>query len=148
MRMQNLQASAMTAFTRTSHYSDISYQKSASKKLIEASDNTNTFLEIVSELAKQIYHPKYKLAKAGILLHNLTNSNCLQQSIEKWSLRNKSAPLKGKELMATIDSINRRFKVEAITWGIAKKKCKWSMNRNLLSGTSTTNIKEIPTIVI
>ena len=50
--------------------------------------------------------------------------------------------------MRTIDSLNKKFNNNAITWAITKKPQKWSMNKNLLSRASTTDIKRIPTIVI
>ena len=50
--------------------------------------------------------------------------------------------------MKTIDSLNKRFKKEAITWAITKKPQEWAINRNSLSRASTTNIKKIPDILI
>ena len=50
--------------------------------------------------------------------------------------------------MRTIDSLNKRFNNKAVTWAITKKTKNWKMNRNFLSHVSTTDIKEIPTIVI
>ena len=40
MRSQNLQTSAISVFARTSKYSSQNYQRSAYKKLINATDNT------------------------------------------------------------------------------------------------------------
>jgi len=146
MRFQNLQASSITIFTRTSHYSNYSYQKSSYKKLIEPTNNTNIILRVVCELSEKIYHPKYKLAKAGVLMEDLSCCNYSQKSMMK-SL-NIDKLDKERELIKTIDYLNRRFKTETITWGIAKKKKEWEMNKNLLSGTSITNIHKIPTIII
>ena len=50
--------------------------------------------------------------------------------------------------MRTIDSLNKKFNNKAITWAITKNPKGWEMNRNLLSRTSTTDIKQIPIIVI
>ena len=49
--------------------------------------------------------------------------------------------------MRTIDFLNKRFNNSAITWAITKKPQNWSMNKNFLSRSSTTNINQIPTIV-
>ena len=49
--------------------------------------------------------------------------------------------------MRTIDFLNKRFKHDAITWAITKKPQSWSMSKNFLSPSSTTDIKKIPTIV-
>ncbi len=146
MRAQNLKASVVTIFARTSHYSNSNYQKSAYKKLIEATNNTNIILKIVTELSKEIYHPDYKLAKAGVLMQDLSDHNYLQESIINYSSEDKSE--RETKLIQTIDYLNNKFKNEVITWGIAKKKQSWSMNRKLLSGTSITNIERIPTIII
>ncbi len=146
MRAQNLKASVVTIFARTSHYSNSNYQKSAYRKLIEATNNTNIILKIVIELSKEIYHPDYKLAKAGVLMQDLSDYNYFQKSIINYSSEDKSE--RETKLIQTIDYLNNKFKNEVITWGIAKKKQSWSMNRKLLSGTSITNIKRIPTIII
>ena len=145
MRSQNLQTSTISVFTRTSKYSSQNYQRSAYKKLINATNNTNTILKIVVALSKEIYNPEYKLSKAGVLMQDLTNYDYLQQSIINYKFQKDIQT--SENLMKTIDSLNKRFNNKAITWAIAKKPREWTMNRNLLSRTSTTNIKQIPTIV-
>ena len=146
MRIQNLQTSTIIVFTRTSLYSNDNYQKSAYKNLVEPTNKTTLILKIVLELAKEIYSPEYKLAKAGVLMQNLTSYNYLQKSINN-SLYEETS-LKEDKLIRTIDSLNSKFDNKAITWGITKRKQNWRMNKNLLSGTSTTNIDEIPIIII
>ena len=146
MRIQNLQTSSITIFTRTSHYSTSHYQKSAHKRLDEATNNTNIILKIVLELSKQIYNPKYKLAKAGVLMHDLTNCNYSQKHILNNYSENELS--KGIKLIKTIDSINKKFKSEKLTWGLMKRESRWKMNRKLLSGTSITNIEKIPLIIV
>jgi len=145
MRSQNLQSSIITVFARTSHYSKNTYQKSAYKKLINATNNTNAILKIVVNLTKEIYNPEYKFSKAGVLMQDLTNSKYLQQSIVNY--RSQEELTKSLHLMQTIDSLNKRFKNEAITWAITKKKQPWVMNKNSLSQTSTTDIQNIPNTI-
>ena len=145
MRIQNLNTSTISVFVRTSKYSSQNYQRSACKKLINATNDTNTILKIVTELSKEIYSPEYKLSKAGVLMQDLTNCEYLQQSIMNY--KSKEVIKKSENLMRTIDSLNKRFNNKAITWAITKKSNKWSMNRNLLSRVSTTDINQIPTIV-
>ena len=146
MRMQNLQTSAISVFVRTSKYSSQNYQKSAYRKLINPTDDTNTILKIVVALSKEIYSPHYNFSKAGVLMHNLINRKYLQQSIIDY--KSQQEIKKSENLMRTIDSLNKRFNNKAITWAITKKPKAWSINRNLLSPTSTTDIKQIPTIVV
>ena len=146
MRIQNLQTSTIIVFTRTSHYSNYNYQKSAYKNLIEPTNKTNIILKIVLELAKEIYNPEYKLAKAGVIMQKLTTYDYLQKSINTSFSEEKL--LKEDNLIRTIDALNEKFDNKAITWCITKRKQNWRMNKNLLSGTSTTNLKGIPTIII
>ena len=146
MRSQNLKSSTISVFARTSHYSNDAYQKSAYKKLINATDNTNTILKIIAALSKEIYNPEYKLSKAGVLMQDLTSCQYLQQSIINYE--SEEDIIKSINLMKTIDSLNKKFSNEAITWAITKKPQEWTMKRNRLSPTSTTNIKKIPNIVI
>ena len=146
MRSQSLKSSAITIFVRTSHYSNRPYQKSAYKKLINATDNTSTILKTVLALSKEIYTPEYKLSKAGVLMQDLTNCKYLQQSIINYESQEESK--KSIRLMKTIDSLNKKFNNEVITWAIAKKPQEWAMNRNSLSSGSTTDIRKIPNIMI
>ena len=146
MRSQNLKTSVIRVFARTSKYSNQNYQRSAYKKLINATDDTNSILRIVISLSKEIYNPQYKLSKAGVLMQDLTNRKYLQQSI--MNFKSQQEVKKSESLMRTIDSLNIRFNNKAITWAIVKKTKNWTMNRNLLSRVSTTDIKNIPTIVI
>ena len=145
MRSQNLKSSTITVFTRTSHYSNNAYQKSAHRKLINATDNTSTILKTVIALSKEIYSPEYKLSKAGVLMQDLTNCKYLQKSIINDESQEDSK--KSIRLMKTIDSLNKKFNNKAITWAIAKKPRDWSTNKNSLSLVSTTDIKKIPHII-
>ena len=144
MRSQNLKSSTITVFARTSHYSNHTYQKSAHKRLIIATDNTSTILKTVVALSKEIYSPEYKLSKAGVLMQDLSNCKYLQQSINNYESQEKSK--KSISLMRTIDSLNKKFNNEVITWAITKKPQEWKMNRNSLSPRSTTDIKKIPKV--
>ncbi len=146
MRYENLKTSSITIFTRTSLYSNEIYQKSAHKKLLEATDSTSTILKIILDLAIEIYNPNYKLAKAGVLMQDLSLSDYLQKTIQLYYYDTNS--MKSRNLTNTIDSLNKRFKTEALSWGITLNKKKWEMNRRLLSDTSTTDIRNIPTIII
>ena len=145
MRSQNLQSSCISVFARTSKYSSQSYQRSAHRKLVNATDNTNTILKIVVALSKEIYNPEYKFSKAGILMQDLTNSEYLQQSVINY--KSQKELKKSINLMRTIDLLNKRFDDNAVTWAITKKPQRWAMNKSLLSRVSTTDIKQIPTIV-
>ena len=49
--------------------------------------------------------------------------------------------------MRTVDLLNKRFKNNAITWAITKTPKSWTMNKNFLSRSSTTDIDHLPTIV-
>ena len=78
-------------------------------------------------------------------MQELTNSKYLQQSVSNYKLQKEQT--KSTNLMRTIDLLNKRFNKNAITWAIATKPQSWSMNKNFLSRSSTTDIKKIPTIV-
>ena len=109
-------------------------------------DNTSIILKTVLALSKEIYTPEYKLSKAGVLMQDLTNCKYLQQSIINYKSQKDSK--KSISLMRTIDSLNKKFNNEAITWAIAKKPQGWAKKRNSLSPVSTTDIKKIPTIIM
>jgi len=60
MRSQNLQSSDIRVFARNSKYSNQNYQRSAHRKLTNATNDTNSILKIVVELSKEIYNSEYK----------------------------------------------------------------------------------------
>ena len=78
-------------------------------------------------------------------MQDLTNSEYLQQSVINY--KSQKDLKKSKNLMRTIDLLNKRFNNNAITWAITKKPQSWTMNKNFLSSSSTTDIEQIPTIV-
>ena len=78
-------------------------------------------------------------------MQELTNSEYLQQSIINY--KSQKDLKKSANLMRTIDLLNKKFNNNAITWAIIKKPQNWTMNKNFLSRSSTTDIKQIPTIV-
>ena len=145
MRSQNLQSSTIGVFAKTSKYSSRNYQRSTHRKLTNATDDTNSILKIVVKLSKEIYNPEYKFSKAGVLMQDLTNNEYLQQSVINY--KSQKDLKKTTTLMRTIDSLNKKFNNNAITWAITKKRQSWSMNKNFLSRSSTTDIRRIPTIV-
>ena len=134
MRSQNLQSSGIRVFVRTSKYSTQKYQRSAYRKLTNATDDTNNILKIVVELSKEIYNPEYKFSKAGILMQDLTTSEYLQQSVINYESQKNLK--KSTNLMRTIDLLNKRFNNNAITWAITKNPQSWTMNKNCLLYTS------------
>ena len=146
MRSQNLQSSNIRVFARTSKYSSQNYQRSAHRKLTNATDDTNNILKIVVELSKEIYNPEYKFSKAGVLMQDLTNSEYLQQSVINY--KSQKDLKKSTNLMRTIDLLNKRFNNNAITWAITKTPKSWMMNKNFLTRSSTTDIEQIPTTIV
>jgi len=78
-------------------------------------------------------------------MQDLTNSEYLQQSVINY--KSQKDLKKSANLMRTIDLLNKRFNNNAITWAITKKPKSWTMNKNFLSRSSTTDIKQIPIIV-
>ena len=79
-------------------------------------------------------------------MQDLTNCQYIQQSLITY--KSQEDMKKSENLMRTIDSLNKKYNKEAITWAITKKTKEWKINKNLLSRTSTTDIRKIPTIVI
>ncbi len=78
-------------------------------------------------------------------MQDLSNSDYLQQSVINY--KSQKDLKKSTNLMRTIDFLNKRFNHDAITWAITKKPQSWSMSKNFLSPSSTTDINQIPTIV-
>ena len=99
----------------------------------------------IRDRSKEIYNPEYKFSKAGVLMQDLTNSEYLQQSVINY--KSQKDMKNSANLMRTIVLLNKRCNNNAITWAITKTPKSWTMNKNFLSRSSTTDIDQIPTIV-
>ena len=77
-------------------------------------------------------------------MQDLSKNEYLQQSVI--NCKSQKDLKKSAILMRTIDLLNKRFNNNAITWAITKTPKNWTMNKNFLSRSSTTNIDQIPTL--
>ena len=86
---------------------------------------------------KTIFKNGVKYKKAGVIVSGLVPNDNFQLNL--FSNENP----KHKPLMASIDSLNKKFKSNKIKLGNQDLKRTWKMRQERLSAKFTTNIKEI-----
>jgi DNA polymerase V len=145
LRRQHQRAGVITVFVRSSPFNGNSlYSNSATVTLPVASNDTAVLLQAALPLVERLFKPHKPLQKAGVLLQNLQSEEILQHHLlmplplEKQ--RRRSA------LMASIDSLNRRYGSGTVQWAAAGLQTPWRMRRSQLSRATTTQVEEIPIV--
>jgi DNA polymerase V len=145
LRRQHQRAGVITVFVRSSPFNGTSlYSNSATVTLPVASNDTAVLLQAALPLVERLFKPHKPLQKAGVLLQNLQSEEILQHHLlmplplEKQ--RRRSA------LMASIDSLNRRYGSGTVQWAAAGLQTPWRMRRSQLSRATTTQVEEIPIV--
>ena len=145
LRRQHQRAGVITVFVRSSPFNGTSlYSNSATVTLPVASNDTAVLLQAALPLVERLFKPHKPLQKAGVLLQNLQSEGILQHHLlmplplEKQ--RRRSA------LMASIDSLNRRYGSGTVQWAAAGLQTPWRLRRSQLSRATTTQVEEIPIV--
>ncbi len=146
LRKQKQFAGAITVFARTSAYSPSFYSQSATKRLNMHSNDTSILLAASLQLTEQVFKSSYLLSKAGVIMRDLLSSDHLQlHLLEKYSCKGDA---QRKQLMLTIDRLNKRYGRNIVTWAACGIRPKWSMRRDYLSPAATTQITQIPVVKV
>lgn len=145
LRIENSVANVLQVFVQTNpfRHEDKQYFASQDLQLRVPSNNTKELLSYAMRGLNNIFQNGFNYHKAGILVTDIVPSRCLQLSIF-----DKSESLQQKELMRTIDSLNRNFGRDIIRFGAQGYSKEWHLNRKFLSKSFTTNPKEFLTIKI
>ncbi|MDD2762317.1 MAG: DUF4113 domain-containing protein, partial [Methylomonas sp.] len=81
------------------------YQRAASQKLQNLSQDSRVITGIVQQLLKAIYRPGYSYQKCGVQLNQIRS----QMAPEQFELFASAETQESPQLMQTLDQINRRF---------------------------------------
>jgi len=132
-------------FAHTSPFrtDDARFAQSATVQLVAPSSDTTVLLAAAERGIRQIYEPGYRLAKAGVLLLDLTPTHQVQESLiapEQPTGRDMSA------LMEAVDHINARWGKGVVCAGSAMAAGHWSMKQERRSPCYTTNLEDMPRV--
>ena len=142
LRQEQQQAKHLTVFLRTSPFSDkdAPYSVSKSVELDSPSSDTRVFLASAMRLLDSLWVNGYRYAKAGVMLADFYDPGVYQPSLFDEPLVVRESDQK---LMQLIDDLNSKYG-KALWFGSQGTKQDWSMKRDLLSPSYTTDWCEIP----
>jgi DNA polymerase V len=118
----------------------------ANYKIIQLPVATNDTIELIHytvKALKSIFRKGYKYKKSGVIVTNLIPDN--QRQFVLWDEKDRE---KSKELMNTIDKINKKLGRDKIGYAIQGTLRPWKMRQEKLSPCYTTKWEDILTINI
>lgn len=101
--------------------------------------DTTVLLRETKRLAKSMFEPGVPYKKAGIVLGNIQSKGFAQPQLF-------GAEVDNSELMAAMDSINKKLGTDTVTIGRAKYRESWSNRHDYQSPRYTTSWSELKTI--
>lgn len=144
LRRQDSQAGQVITFVRTSPFRpDKQFSKSILVPLRRPTADTAALVEAALIGLRAIYRPGYKLAKAGVMLVDLTDSAIVQGELD---LVTADVPDRSK-LMTAMDELNLRYGRGAVilaSAGTGAMPKNWAMKQERRTPRYTTRIGEIP----
>lgn len=141
LRQQEHRCGSVHVFAHTSPFrpDDARFAQSATIQLVQPSADTTVLLAAAEQGVRKIYEPGYRLAKAGVMLLDLSPCSVMQQSF----LEPMPQPTKRdmSALMEAMDSINARWGKGAVCAGSALQASEWRMRQKRKSPNYTTEIE-------
>lgn len=143
LRQQYSVTGCVTAFIRTNPFAEHEpqYQRAASYKLQQSSQDSRIITGIVQQLLKEIYRPGYSYQKCGVQLSHIQPQIAPNQFDLFGSQQTQESP----QLMQTIDQINRRFP-KGIAIATTKIDQTWKPKAENLSQRYTTDWRDLITV--
>lgn len=149
LRRQHSLASELMVFIRTSPFrKDLQYSRSIVVPLRRPSSDTGTLVQAAHLGLNAVYRAGYKFAKAGVMVLELQPAHILQGELD---LEAGDADLQEQveksQLMAALDSINRRFgrgTMKMASAGLAGDKRVWAMKQERRTPGYTTCVADMP----
>lgn len=143
LRHQDSLAGALMVFIRTNPFNPraAQYHRSLSIPLPEATADTRILINWALRVLRRIYRPDFAYQKAGVMLSELRPRTTAQASLFA-----DPDDDRGRQLMDTIDAINRRWGRGTLRSAAEGMKKPWQMKRQRLSAAYTTDWKGLPLV--
>lgn len=140
LRKQNGYTSLLRIFIHTNPFAnkEETYSKHIEIKLPVPSQSTPEIVHYCLQGLRQIYKPKLKYKKAGVILDKITNEENFQPDLFDSVNREKE-----KRLNESIDQINEKFQNEKVKFAVTNNKNSWALKQERLSPRYTTNWEDI-----
>lgn len=156
LRQQGSVAGSVGVFFRTSPYraSDPQHQVQLTVPLIRPTDDTAELVGAAVAMVKRSFRPGFSYAKAGAFLVDLQRANVRQGELDLFESADDQKPAEiardRSALMATMDSLNRRFGRDSVRVGsttLASQDSdvrRWATRQERRSPRYTTRWAEMP----
>ena len=117
LREQHSACSAVHVFIRTSPYrrQDRQHAPTATLPLPRPTSDTRALVAAAVKALRGIYKPGYRYLKAGVMLVDLQNGRHAQDSLDLFDEPEPLQPDGRRDLMATLDALNERFGLDAVS---------------------------------
>jgi DNA polymerase V len=103
LRREGLFSSCLSVFIETGRYADKPFHTGATVGLAEPTNLTIDLIRASREALLHCFKSDYQYLKAGVILYELTNTDCQESNLLTPLIPKEKTPLK---LMSAIDSIN------------------------------------------
>ena len=143
LRNQDSLAGALMVFIRTNPFNlrEPQYHRSLTIPLPEATADTRILINCALRGLRRIYRPGFAYQKAGVMLSELRPRTMAQAS-----LFSDPEDDRGRQLMATLDVINRRWGRGTLRSAAEGMEKPWQMKRQRLSPGYTTDWAGLPVV--
>lgn len=143
LRQQQSVAGSVTIFIRTNGFAEREpqYQRSASARLDQPSQDTRVILAVVNRLLSAIYQPGYGYYKCGVQISQIQSDTAPGQT-QLFDFADTDLPTENRALMKTVDHINQRFP-KGIAMATARIDQTWKPKAERMSQRYTTDWREL-----
>lgn len=140
LRKQNSAANLLTVFIHTDPFNpgDPQINKSKTITLPVATNNSMELVKYSLICLNEIFDPGFRYKKAGVIVDGLQAESSFQQNIF-----DKTERKKHRDLLKTIDNLNREFGRDKVKLAVQGDGKEWKLRQEKLSKRYTTNWNEI-----
>jgi DNA polymerase V len=148
LREQGSLVSGLTVFVHTNRFrpQEPQYANSATMRIPYPTSYTPELIHYALEGLKSIYREGFKYRKVGVYLSKISPEGVLQPDL--FGEVSTEVHYKRAQLMAVIDTINRIYGPDTISFAIEGIDRTWKMRQAFLSGRFTTQWNEIPLVTM
>ncbi|ARN75829.1 Y-family DNA polymerase [Oceanicoccus sagamiensis] len=141
LRAQNHTVKTLQVFINTSPYEPDYYSRSCTIKLPFATDDSRFIIHHARKGLRKIFQANRRYLKAGVGLVELQD-----KSFQQHDLFHPGQPLQSAQLMAALDTINRRYGQGSAYIGAEGSSKRWKMRQQYLSPGYTTRWSDMPRV--
>jgi DNA polymerase V len=143
LRHQHSVTGCISVFIRTNPFAEHEpqYQRAASLKLQQASQDSRIITRIVLQLLEEIFRPGFAYQKCGVQLSHIQPQLAPGQ-LDLFDFPSGPLPAENRPLMQAVDQINRRFP-KAVTLAMTAIDHSWKPRADRMSQRYTTDWQQL-----